>query len=91
MKKLGGVKMVDEKIKLLRTLASFKEAMSNKLEKQILKGYNNWDNKDLISDNELLSRLEDKLTSRSRKDLDAEDFIDVANYCMFLWYRLKED
>jgi len=80
-----------DRLKLEKVTEQFSAGMIYKLLKMEAKGYNNWDNKDLISDNELLSRLEDKLTSRSRKDLDAEDFIDVANYCMFLWYRLKED
>lgn len=67
---------------LLEVFHEFISLMERRLEKKGEEGFVGWDDTDLISDNEIESRLlEAAAVGR---------FVDVANFSMFLYYRQKE-
>ena len=65
--------------KLIKALSKFTMLMTLKFHRKFLKGYHGWDE----------TSYKEVLLEKLNKNLKDEDYVDVANFAMSLWY-LKE-
>lgn len=76
-----------ELAKINLTIARFAKAMFEKMEKKCAEGYSGWDKREnsLNIFGGFAEHCEEQLTNPT-----TENLVDIANYCMMLWYHAKE-
>ena len=73
-----------EKDRLAKVLDWFRRAMRNRLEEQVDAGYVNWDVKEALSNEILISEMEKDIQLLRAGEMKE---IDIANRAMMLWAR----
>lgn len=72
--------------KLRRTVQLFSSGMKQKLMNKHFQGFRGWDSMSL---KEVTDALVSHIMNLER-DYRPEDMIDIANFAMFMWHKLKE-
>ena len=76
--------------KLSQAVTRFTSAMRTRLAQKERKGFVDWDNKEEISNEELVHRASEKMVDMESLET-SENAIDIANFMMMIWHRLNHE
>jgi hypothetical protein len=77
-----------EELKIKQTIKKFADEMKKKMLEKFKEGYHGWDDRERFPDLLILGKLHEHVERLVHYRLSEE--IDIANFCMMLWYRKKQ-